>query len=351
MRPSLAGAVLLAACGLTSARAAHWDYSFSVQDGTEARFVVPFPVEYAGPVTIDATWKGNRLLFFGVEGPAGVSLARRSGPSPQRVSFDVDTASLARGTGYKLIVKALPVRGEAVGSLRVTTQDAPDVVAKREALLHPPPPPPPPPPAWTLRATAPPGANLDTVRVYGAVEAFRVAVLESEDGSVDACTWQVDFLKYAIAARDRLAGRGAAPDVPTLRYFARLGAAVRAVDRLRTSRDPVLAGPVPQDREDRRDWLLARNEIVRPLERSLDQLTELLKGGHAPALASEAWLPRFTACLTACERYLDDRVRFGGEDNARNRELAAAQWKRILAAADVFESWAPMLREPRPPDP
>jgi len=187
--------------------------------------------------------------------------------------------------------------------------------------------------------------------VYEAVEAFRVAVLGSADGPPDDCTWQIDFLKYAIAARDRLASTGVAPAVPTLRYFARLDAAVSGVDLLRTSKDPVIAGPVPKDRDDRRDWLLARNEIVRPLERSLDQLTELLKGGHAPALERELWLPRFTACLTACERYFDDRVRFGGDENARNPELAAAQWKRILAAAGVFESFAPMLKEPRPPDP
>jgi hypothetical protein len=351
MRRSLVPFVLVAACGLTAVRAEHWDYAISVPDGQEVKLAAPFFVEYAGPVTIEATWTGRRLLFFGVEGPGGISLARRSGPSPQRVTFEVDTASLARGTEYKLTVKALPARGEADGSLRVTTQDAPEVVARRYAELHPPPPPPPPPPAWTLKATAPPGASRDTAGVYEAVEAFRVAVLDAADGPVDACTWQIDFLKYAIAARDRLANRGVAPDVPTLRYFARLDAAVRGVDRLRTSRDPVLAGPVPPDRDARRDWLLARNEIVRPLERSLDQLNELLKGGHAPALEREAWLPRFTACLTASERYFDDRVRFGGEDNARNRELAAAQWQRILAAADVFESWAPLLEEPRPPDP
>ena len=351
MRPTLLSLVLVAACGLTSARAAYWDYTISVPDGREATFVVPFPVEYAGPVTIDAHWTGPRLLFFGVEGPGRITLARRSGPSPQRTGFDVDAASLARGTGFKLTVKALPARGEASGWLRVTTPDAPDVVARREAELHPPPPPPPPPPAWTLKTTASLGANLDTTRVYEAVEAFRAAVLEARDGPADACTWQIEFLKYAVAARDRLANQGAAPDVPTLRYFARLAAAIRGVDPLRTSTDPAIAGPIPENRDDRRDWRFARNEIVRPIERSLDELTELLRGGHAPALEHEPWLPRFTACLTACERYYDERVRFGGDENAPNRELAAAQWDRILAALRVFEAWEPFLKEPKPPDP
>jgi hypothetical protein len=130
-----------------------------------------------------------------------------------------------------------------------------------------------------------------------------------------------------------------------------LAAAIRAVDLLRASANPVIAGPIPENRDDRRDWLLARNEIVRPIERSLDELTELLRRGHAPALEQEQWLPRLTACLTACERYYDERVRFGSDEIAPNRELAAAQWNRILAAGRVFAAWAPFLKEPGPPDP
>ena len=113
MRLTLLPLVLVAACGLNPAQAAFWDYTITVPEGREATFVVPFAVEHAGPVTIDASWTGPRLLFFGVEGPGHITLARRSGPSPQRVGFDVDAASLARGTGFKLTVKALPARGEA----------------------------------------------------------------------------------------------------------------------------------------------------------------------------------------------------------------------------------------------
>jgi hypothetical protein len=350
MRPTLLPLVLVA-CGLTSTEAAYQDYTIAVPDGREATFVVPIAVDHAGPVTIDANWTGPRLLFFGVEGPGHISLARRSGPSPQQVGFTVDAAALAQGTNFKLTVKALPARGEASGSLRVTTPDAPEVVAQREAELHPPPPPSPPPPAWTLRTNAPASASPDTVHVYDAMEEFRSALLGTANSPADACTWQIGFLRYGVAARDRLGNQGAAPDVPTLRYFARLAAAIRAVDGLRTSADPVLAGPIPENPDDRRDWLFARNEIVRPIERSLDELTELLRHGHAPALEQEAWLPRLTACLTACERYYDERVRLGGDDEAPNQELAAAQWNRILAAMRVFETWAPFLKEPKQPDP
>jgi len=350
MRVALWLPVVLLACGVTSAYAALRDYTIAVPDGREVTFELPFVVEYAGAVTIDARWTGPRLLFFGVEGPGYVSLARRSGPSPQRLELTVDDATIARGTSWKLTIKALPARGEASGRLQVTAPDAPEIVARREAELHPPPPPPPPPPAWTLPRAAPQGAVPDVLRVYEAVEAFRAAVLPETTGPPDACRWQIEFLQYVIASRDRLGERGEAPDVPTLRYFARLVDAIRGVDILRTAKNPVIAGPVPTDREQRRDWLIDRNEIVRPIERSLDVLTELLRGGHAPALADEAWLPRFTACLTGCERFFDARVRLGDEAEAVNRELTAAQWSRILAAGRVLAAFAPFLKEPAPPD-
>jgi hypothetical protein len=344
--PYLLAAVV--AFSFATAHAEFWDYTFSVPDGREAKFEMPFPVEHAGVVTIEASWAGPRLLFFGVEGPGGTSVARRSGPSPQRLDLTADPAAIARGTGWKLTIKALPARGEATGRLRVTAPDAPAVVAKREAEAHPPPPPPPPPPAFTLPRVAPQGAPAEVVRVYQAVDAFRAAATGSADGG-DACSWQLEFLKFVVALRDRLGESGIAPDVPSLRYFSRLADAIRGVAQLKTSTNPVIAGPVPAGRDERRDWLIARNEIVRPIERSLDELTELLRGGHAPELEDEAWLPRFTACLTACERFYDERVRLGGDENAPNRDLAAAQWARIVEAGRVFDALAPYLKEPPTP--
>jgi hypothetical protein len=349
MRPAPFLLALVALGGVSTARAESWDYTFSVPEGREAKFELPFPVQYEGSVTIDATWTGPRLLFFGVEGPGGISVARRSGPSPQRLELSADAAAIARGTGWKITLKALPARGEASGRVRVTAPDAPAVVAAREAALHPPPPPPPPPPAWTLPRAAPPSASPDLLRLYEAVETLRAGVLNPAGANGDACTWQIEFLRFVVAARDRLGDSGTPPDLPSLRYFARLANAIRGVSQIKTSRDPILAGPVPVSREQRRDWLIARNEIVRPIERSLDELTELLRGGHAPALEDEPWLPRFTACLTACERFYDERVRLGGEENAPNRDLAAGQWARIADAGRVFDALSPWLREPQVP--
>ena len=62
LEPRLEALVLVVACGLTSASATSWDYTISVPDGREAKFELPFPVEYAGSVTIEASWIGPRLL-------------------------------------------------------------------------------------------------------------------------------------------------------------------------------------------------------------------------------------------------------------------------------------------------
>ena len=349
MHRRLVPALVVAACCLAPVRAGTWDYAFSVPDGREATFVLPFPVTYAGPVTLETSWSGPRLLFIGVENAARVSVARRSGPSPQRLDLTADETASGKDATWKVTIKALPARGDASGRLRVTVQDAPEVVAKREAALHPPPPPPPPPPPWRVAKSAPAGASADLVRVFNAVESVRATVLPAVDGAGDACSWQADFLQYAVAARDRLADRSAPPDLPTLRYFARLAASIDSIAMLRSSKDPAIAGPVPEDRNERHDWLLSRVEIVRPIERGLDELTELLRRGHAPALEDEVWLPRFNACLTACERFYDERVRLGGDDIAPNRELASAQWSAMVAAGGVFRSFAPYLKEP-PPD-
>jgi hypothetical protein len=346
MRTTKAVLFLTAALAAEICRASSWEYTFSIPDGMPGTFEMPFEVQYAGDVTIDANWDGARLLFFGVDGPAGTSIAHRSGPSPQRLAVPAEASVLGQGVGWKLTIKALPARGSVSGRIRVTVPDAPAVVAAREAAAHPPPVAPPPPPAWMLAKNPPAGASAEVSRVFAAVEAFRASAT-AKDGAPDACGWQLDFLRFAAEARERLASVGAPPDLPTLRYFARLVDAVRTVEGLRTSADPIVAGPIAGDREDRRAWLIARYELIRPVERKLDVLTELLRGGHAPALEEATWLPRFTACLTACERYFDEKVRLSGTADVPSGELADAQWGRILAAGEVFDAFSPFRHEPQ----
>ena len=346
MRRLLSGLLLFVIAMGGRARADSNAYTVVVREGLPATFEIPFSVPYAGIVVIDAEWKGPRLLFFGVEGPGGVAIARRSGPSPQRLDVTVDDGRAAAGASWKLTVKALAARGEAAGTVRISVPDAPDVVARREAERHPPPPPPPPPPAWAVAAAMPEGTAPEIARVFTALESYRSVVWPPDGGPPDACGWQQDLLRYATTVRDRLAETDAARDVPTFRYFGRVGAAVRNVEELRVSRDPILAGPVPTDPTKRRGWLVERNEQIRPIERSLDELTELLRGGHAPALEDERWVARLNACLTACERFFDERVRLGDVPSASNRELAEAQWARIRAAGRVLDAFAHLVPPP-----
>ena len=333
----------VAACG--AARAETFEYTIAIKDGMPATLEAPFSVPYAGTVVLDAQWVGPRLLFFGVDVPAHPGFARRSGPSPQRVEFSVTDPALVGHAGFRLTIKALASRGEATGRLRITVPDSPAVVAAREAALHPPPPPPPPPPAWTQPKAAPAGASPQVAALFAAVETYRAGVLAGGYHRVDDCQWQVDFLIDATAIRDRLASGGAPPDVPALRYFGRMTEVIGQVETLRSSKDPVLAGPVPDDILLRRAWLVARTEVTRPIERSLDQLGELLKGGHAPSLEKVAWVPRLNACVVASERYFDERVRLGGDEEAQNRDLARAQWPRIQSASAVLRALAPYLKE------
>ena len=341
LRLGIAACVLLAPC---LAEAASWDATFTVHEGMAGTFELPFPVAFSGPIVVEASWTGGRPLFFGVEGGEKVSIARRSGPSPQKIDLTAEPKQSGADIVWKLTIKALAARGTVEGRVTVTVPDDPVVVAAREAANRPPPPTPPPPPPWTVRAEPPKDATRTVVEAFRAIEAYRVSV--ASPTPPDACAWQQEFLRYAAIARDRIASSSATPDIPTLRYFARLGSAIRAVEEMRSSPEPALAGPVPEDREARRDWLISRNERVRPIERRLDELNELLRRGHAPALVEERWVPRLTACLTACERFFDERVRLGGDADASNRELAQAQWSRLLAAAEVLEAFSPYLNEP-----
>jgi hypothetical protein len=80
-----------------------------------------------------------------------------------------------------------------------------------------------------------------------------------------------------------------------------------------------------------------RKERLRPLEAELDSLRETVSRGYIPEVAKESWPNRFVACLTACERNFEERVRLGSEE-ATNRDLAEAQWDRFLAARVALES-------------
>ena len=66
-------------------------------------------------------------------------------------------------------------------------------------------------------------------------------------------------------------------------------------------------------------------------------MLSLLQRGHAPDLDDEEWPLRLVSCLTACERYFEQRARLG-EKRAGNRDLALTQWPRVLSAGQAISS-------------
>lgn len=340
-------AALLAAAVACSgpAAAAVAEYALDVGEDAPVAFEIPFEMVHPGKVSVEATWSGGRILTFRIEGPGIGLVERRSGPSPQRVEVDADAAPRGIGLYWKLLIRALPARGAISGTVRIEVPDDPAIVQARDEAKKPPPPPPPVPDPWTLRRTPPDGAAIELVRVFAAIEPLRAMVFPSgNDSSPDVCGWQPELTREISGWRDRIAEGAAAPAESTLRFLGRLAHAVRAVDAMRTSSNPLIAGPVPEESRRRRAWATARRDELAPLERELDLLNEMLRGGHAPELESALWTPRFIACLTASERYFDERVSLG-PDRAANRPVAEAQWPQYLAAAGALEAMAGLLAD------
>ena len=322
-----------------AARAETFEYSFELRADEAAAFEVPFESVHAGIVAATVAWDGPRIVSLRLEGPGESSPWRRSGPSPQRIDVEVDAGRAA----WKLTVRSLAARGDARGTIRIEVPDAPEVVAAREKAAAPPPPPPPQPDPWAVAARAPDGADAKLAALYRDVEALRASIYGEDPFHVaDACGWQDDLSRWLAARRDALASSGAPPASETLRFLKQLSASIGTVESLRTSRDPILAGPVPEDPLRRRAWHAARREALAPYERDLDRLAEATRGGFVPELATESWPGRLVACLTACQRHFEARVREGND--ATGREQAESQWPRILkagAAAGSLAAWLP----------
>lgn len=338
--PAPAAALLL--LGL-AARAETFTYGFDVHADEPAAFEVPFESVHPGTVAVTVEWKGPRILSLRLEGAGEGAVWRRSGPSPQKIDVEVDPTRLAGSRSWKVTVKALAARGEARGEIRIDVPDAPEVVAAREMAAAPPPPPPPIPDPWAIAAKAPDGATPRVAALFRDVEELRASVFGDDPFHVlDACGWQGDLVRWLAARRDLVAGGGPPPAPETLRFARDVAAAIDAVESLRTTRDPILGGPVPEDPLRRRAWLAARREALAPYERDLDRLVEATRGGFLPELESESWPGRLVACLTGCQRYYEARSREG--ESAPGREQTEAQWPRVRHAGRALRSlssWLP----------
>jgi hypothetical protein len=321
-------------------------YSLEIRDREAAGYVVDLPVRHAGTLRVDLEWPGRRTLALRIEGPGSPRVqARRAGPSPLHLEVEVSEPPREGEEGWQVHIRSLPDRGRAEGLMTVTLPSPED----REAPEHPEPSPSRPPrdrDPWTRSRTAPEGTDPGVARLFGEVESFRSWVVD-EAGSPrdDACGWQSDLLRYLTEHRDSLAEHGRGLDESLARYFLRLARTVRNVDALRSSDDPILAGPVPEKTLTRRAWETLRRERLEPLEHELDALGEAVRGGYVTALDDRSWPMRLIGCLTACERYFEQRVRLG-EGRAPNGDLAGDQWDGILAAADALDALATADEEP-----
>ena len=161
----------------------------------------------------------------------------------------------------------------------------------------------------------------------------------NESAAADSCRWQRELMRYLADRRDELAATGAGPSGNTLKVLGRMADAIRHVEEYRTSSEPILAGPPPEETQRRRIWTELRRERFQPLERELDELLQILRRGHVPGLEEELWPTRLVSCLTACERHFEERVRLG-ERQATNREIAEVQWERFLAASGALRALA-----------
>ncbi len=338
MMPRAATSIAILVLSVAPAVAAAASFTIELPESDAAIYEIPFRVDHPGLLVVEAQWDDPRIVAIRVEGPTAIA-SRRSGPSPQRIEIPVaDDPGLLRG-GWRLWLRVPPGRTRTQGTLTLTLPDPPDVVAAREAALKPPPPPPPAPDPWTLPRTAPPGASAAVEELFSAFEPLRARVYPvGVEPSPDGCGWQRPLTRWLVEILDRAAsGTYELPPAATelLKEIAR---AVREVEGLRTSDNPLLAGPVPEEPLRKRAWLAARRDELRGLERRLDGLAERLRGAQAPELAALDWPSRLVACVTAAERHFEERGRLG--DEAVNREIAEMQWPVILAAARALDAAA-----------
>lgn len=339
----------LVAVALGPAHAEARRYTIAVPDRQATSFVLDLDIEHAGTLVVEAEWSGPRVLSFRVEGPGHPTVkTRRSGPSPQRLEAVVGESALPASTGWRLVIRALPASGRAEGtiSVQLPTPGDPDPPEEPEppASIEAPPEPEP----WAMPATPPPGARPKVAGVYAGIERYRSWVA-GPDGALrrDACGWQEGLLRYLAGRRERVAGDGAVISEATGRYLGRLVNVIRDVEKIRSSNDPLLAGPAPGDRLRERAWQAVRRQRIEPIEAELDFLTTAVRRGFAPELEGEDWPSRFVSCMTACERYFERRVLLG-DGGAPNRDLALDQWDGFLAASFALEALAALHGEHEP---
>jgi hypothetical protein len=312
-------------------------YSIDIPDAEVATYRVPIEIIHPGEVLVEATWTGNRPLAFRMEPPAGAgATVRRSSPSPMRMKLEVTEDQLGKGH-WMLVIHANPLSGQSDGQVTVQLPEPAPLEPGRvmhdgapERPLEP----------WERPRPLADAITPDHRVLIRSTESFRQLLIEV-DRAPDTCRWQDGLLQWLVERRDLALDEGAEPAPATGKLMEQLAEAIRSVDEIRTTRDPVVVGPPPTNV---RAWQRKRNDRLRRLEDRLDELLSAVARNHAPELEGRDWPMRLVSCLTAAERYFDQRWILG-EDRAPNRDLAEDQWQAMNRAAAALDALAALADE------
>jgi hypothetical protein len=330
-------AVVLAGAASGELRAETLRYALDVPDGDSVTYLLDLDVRFPGTLRVRAEWPGPRSLSFKLTPPEqAYGALLRSGPSPQELEATIEPEGFEAGS-WQLRIFALAGRGGGKGSLVIELPgpetEMPEKVETGEHPVERPEPEP-----W-MKPFRPAGAvRTDWLPFLEATERYRSELFDDPYRTPhDVCQWQAPLMRYFSDRRASLLSDSSVPSEATAKFLDRLASAITSVDRLRTSDDPLVNGPAPGDPALRNAWLKLRTGKIDPVEDELDQLLSLLQRGHVPDLEKQDWPLRLVSCLTACERYFEQRARVG-EKRAGNRDLAIAQWPRILSAGRVIST-------------
>jgi hypothetical protein len=313
-------------------------YNLEIPAGRAVTYEIPLPVDHPGALSVEAEWSGQRRISLRVDRPgAMVAVARRAGPSPLAMEIEV-LPEMAGGGEWKLTIYS--VTGRSGGSGRLTIQLPEAEVEDSDSRAARPVTPAPRPDPWMLPRRAPAGSAPDRVQLHESAERLRALIQQARaDRVADHCRWQTGLMRFLADSRDAITDEEVLPSASTRRILVQMADSIRLVQGLRTSTDPLLAGPAPGDPGQREVWEALRRERIEVLESTLDETLEAIQRGHASVLDDYTWPVRMVTCLAACERHFEERVRVG-EEQAINRDLADAQWPTLLAAADALDALA-----------
>jgi hypothetical protein len=319
------------------ARAETLRYSLEIPDRDSVTYLLDLDVRHPGKLIVRAEWSGTRSLSFKLTPPGRAhGTLLRSGPSPQELETTIESKGFSAGA-WTLRIFALPDRGNGEGSLVIELPGAepeappastqtPEPVDRAE------------PAPWMqpFRLTSP--VRTDWIPFLDATERFRTELFGHDYRFPhDVCQWQTPLMRYLADRRASLLSGSSLPSETTAKFLDHLASAITSVDLMRTTDDPLVNGPAPDDPSLRNAWVKLRTVKINPVEDQLDQLLSLLRRGHAPDLEDEEWPLRLVSCLTACERYFEQRARVG-EKRAGNRDLALKQWPRMLSAGEAIST-------------